>query len=588
MCARVGMFFLAVLAAVSCSSGSTLVLDTTEPVQDAAVTDLAAPKDIGWPDVQAESHLPDLSFKDQFHLDLPAELPPMGCLPGEGCFLDKCTENSDCLSGWCVEHMGEGVCSETCVDECPQGWSCKQVGASDPDLVYVCVSDHSNLCKPCNSGDSCKAAGGADDVCVDYGEGGAFCGGACTETQDCPWGFTCLDTQTIDGIGTTQCVADTGSCPCTEKSVALALWTPCDSTNDFGECAGKRICAAGGLQECDAATPLAETCNANDDDCDGLVDEPDDVAGVFVPLCDDGNQCTDDLCNGADGCENQPLSEGECMDGDPCTAADHCEEGQCLGNPVLCDDDNPCTHDSCDGTGGCLFEENTADCDDGDPCTVADQCEEGICSGTAIPCDCQAHEDCATFEDGDLCNGTLVCNTEDWPYNCVVDPETVVLCPAPPPGPDSLCLIASCDPGSADCSLVPDHQGFPCDDQDLCSIGDSCVDGTCTAGVPANCKDDNPCTEDSCFPASGCQFTPNDQPCTDGDVCTTGDTCSDGECGPGAPLVCDDADLCNGAESCDPATGCKPGVSLLCDQLRYVTSLHPALAASQDLRKLVA
>jgi hypothetical protein len=570
---------LTTLLFLACSSGSTVVSkDTTSP--DLPRIDQQGTLDSLLADSGTDLTTMDQTPEDTWVFDLGPDLPPLDCLPGEGCFLDKCTENNQCQSGWCVEHMGEGVCSQACVDECPQGWTCKQVGASDPDLVYVCVSDYSNLCKPCSTTDSCKAVGGAEDVCVNYGDEGAFCGGTCTANNDCPWGFSCSDAQTIDGIPTKQCLADAGSCPCTAKSVALSLWTPCASDNEAGSCSGKRVCTVDGLSQCDAPTPGVETCNGIDDDCDGFVDEPDDEGGTFVPLCDDANACTADTCNGADGCTHEPLTEGECMDGDPCTVADHCVAGECLGNPVICDDDNPCTDDTCDGGGGCTFTNNTADCDDDNPCTVADECAAGMCSGTAIPCDCQSDADCAALEDDDLCNGTLVCNLSDWPYKCVIDATTVVVCPQPAPGPDAICLQAHCEPDTGTCSLVPDHGGFACDDANPCTVGDVCDAGICTPGVPATCNDDNPCTDDSCDPQNGCVYTDNDAPCSDGNVCTTNDLCDGGLCLGGAPLQCDDANACNGSESCDAAVGCKAGTPLVCDDQDLCNGLESCLPDS--------
>ena len=79
--------------------------------------------------------------------------------------------------------MGDAVCTISCQEECPPGWSCKQVAGTDPDLVFVCVSDVANLCKPCSSGDSCKSVGGAEDVCLDYGTEGFFCGGSCVSEE---------------------------------------------------------------------------------------------------------------------------------------------------------------------------------------------------------------------------------------------------------------------------------------------------------------------------------------------------------------------------------------------------------------------
>jgi cysteine-rich repeat protein len=502
-------------------------------------------------------------------LDLPDLLEPevVGpeCLPGEGCFLDPCQENGDCLSGWCVEHLGDAVCTQSCQEECPPGWSCKQTGSGGPDVAFVCVSNVANLCKPCAGGADCKSVGGNDDLCVSYGTQGSFCGGSCATDNDCPWGFSCQTTVTVDGIDAMQCVADAGVCPCTAKSVSLALWTPCAVDNDAGTCTGKRVCTDAGLSDCDASEPAGETCNGIDDDCDGSIDEPNDVGGDTVPLCDDGNECTTDLCDAEVGCIHTKLDEGECKDGDSCTVGDHCEAGICIGLPVKCDDGNPCTDDSCDGLGGCVAVPNQADCDDNDPCTVADRCQDHQCSGTPIPCDCQADEDCAALEDGNLCNGTLHCDLANWPYKCVVEEETEVLCTGPEPGPDAICLQPLCNPDMGDCSLVAANDGFACDDGNACTVGEHCSEGSCVGGVAPICNDDNPCTDDSCDPDGGCLYTANSAICSDGDVCTTLDLCADGNCIGGPPLVCDDGNACNGEESCDSAQGCKSGTPLTCD-----------------------
>lgn len=489
------------------------------------------------------------------------------CAPGEGCFLDHCEENGDCLSGWCVEHMGEGVCTTNCQEECPPGWTCKLLSATGPDPVYICVSDYSNLCKPCAAGEGCKSPGGADDVCVDYGVEGSFCGGACEfgGDEECPWGFACKEVQSVEGVPLHQCVSDTGLCPCTGKSVALGLSTPCVVENDWGSCLGMRFCAAGGLTECDAVQPGKEVCNGLDDDCDGDTDEPDEVQGNLINLCDDGNPCTTDLCNGEADCDHEVLEAGECMDGDACTIGDHCEAGECVGTPIQCDDENPCTDDYCDGIGGCIFEDNGADCDDGDPCTVGDECEEGVCGGFAVSCACQEDADCLQLEDGDLCNGELVCDTAVLPYVCAVDPATVIECPAPPEGPDAFCQAAACDPLTGECAIDLANDGFACDDGNACTVGDKCGSGICAGGPEPNCNDGNPCTDDSCAPATGCVHENNQEPCEDGDVCTTDDLCAQGQCAGGLPLGCDDENVCNGEENCDSKTGCVPGEPLNCD-----------------------
>ncbi|MFH1532223.1 MAG: hypothetical protein ABIK09_15970 [Pseudomonadota bacterium] len=492
--------------------------------------------------------------------DIPGTGP--GCAPGDGCFLDPCEDHGTCLSGWCVGHMGEGVCTRQCESECPPGWSCQQIPGTAPDTVFICVSDHANLCLPCATGADCKGTAGEDAPCVDYGQEGSFCGGLCQVDGDCPWGFSCVDVQTVDGVPVQQCVADAGVCPCTGKSVSLGLFTPCEAVGDAGICTGKRICTDDGLSDCDALIPALEECNSLDDDCDGATDEG---------TCDDANPCTDDLCLGEEGCNHVPVEAGECLDGDPCTVADHCEEGVCVGDSVECDDGNPCTEDSCTTTGGCEFEAVFGPCDDGDPCTAGDLCVEGECGGTPVDCACQLDADCVALEDGDLCNGTLACDTTALPYQCVVEPASIVDCPAPV-GPDAPCLVATCAQATGECSLLPANDGAPCSDGDSCTMAESCLDGQCAGGGAVNCNDGDPCTDDVCLPLQGCAHTDNDAPCFDGDVCTTSDTCSAGACQPGPPMSCDDNNPCT-ADSCDPVLGCSfPAQDGPCDDGNACTS----------------
>lgn len=375
------------------------------------------------------------------------------------------------------------------------------------------------------------------------------------EGEKCPWGFSCKEVTTVDGASLSQCVNDAGVCPCTETSVALGLWTPCRNENEYGLCEGQRFCDEEGLSGCDALLPAMEACNGVDDNCDGDVDEPLLVEGNFINLCDDDNDCTEDKCLGEEGCANEVLETGDCNDGDPCTVADHCESGACVGQPVECEDNDPCTDNVCTDTGGCSFEPNTGPCDDGNACTVADQCTETGCVGTKLPCDCQVDEECAGLEDGDVCNGTLVCSTGSLPYKCEVDIATIIECEPPGEGPDAVCQQAFCVPETGECQVIPDNEGFACDDGDACSAGDKCADGSCTPGIQINCADDNPCTDDSCDTVVGCLQEPNAAPCSDGNTCTLNDTCADGACGAGVELDCNDNHPCT-VDSCDPAAGC--------------------------------
>ena len=532
--------FLSLLLLAGCSAGS----DAIAPVEDTILTVDVVEQDLsGEPDLVT---LPDQATKDtgpDLVFDSVPDFSVPGCEAGEGCFEDQCVGNSDCQSGWCVNHMGQQVCTMQCEEECPDGWSCQQA-LGGPDLVYVCVSNYTHLCRPCSDGSDCTSPTGVEDVCVDYGDEGSFCGGACGEEgQECPWGFTCKQVETTDGVTLQQCLADAGACPCTDSSVELGLFTPCESANESGTCAGMRICTAEGLSDCDALLPQQETCNGTDDDCDGTADEPDFVDGKYIELCDDLNDCTEDSCTGEMGCQHLPLADVECVDGNSCTVADHCEAGSCVGTLVDCDDENPCTADACDEAGGCKFTANSADCDDGDPCTVADQCADGACTGVAVDCQCQADEDCQLLEDGDLCNGTLECDTSKFPYLCQVVSGSEVFCPVSA-GQDAPCLEAVCAPDSGECGFAPLPGAIACDDGDACTVNDMCGEGQCLGGAGANCNDGLPCTLDLCDPESGCFHENAQGDCDDGNPCTTGDSCLDGVCQAELLVDCDDGNAC--------------------------------------------
>ena len=94
-----------------------------------------------------------------------------------------------------------------------------------------------------------------------------------------------------------------------------------------------------------------------------------------------------------------------------------------------------------------------------------------------------------------------------------------------------------------------------CSDNNVCNGIETCVATVCQPGTPLVCSDGNDCTTDSCNPVSGCFFSNNTNPCSDGDACTANDTCAGGVCVPGAAVNCDDGNVCTD-DSCDSGIGC--------------------------------
>ena len=102
------------------------------------------------------------------------------------------------------------------------------------------------------------------------------------------------------------------------------------------------------------------------------------VAGACTagaPLrCNDNNPCTTDSCDPERGCVFSPVADGtSCADGNACNGAELCRQGVCqAGAPLVCADGNACTADTCDPARGCV--QTAVSCDDGNSCTT-DACD---------------------------------------------------------------------------------------------------------------------------------------------------------------------------------------------------------------------
>ena len=523
------------------------------------------------------------------------------CTPAGGCLQtpnalpcddgDACTQGDACVGGSCssgpsVECGDDNPCTtETCnsLVGCTKTFNTADCDDFDPCTVNdhcVAGSCVASTGLACDDGDPCT-----EDLCVPF----AGCShppssAPCDDDDVCTSGDVCAAGLCTAGAATLGC--DDGN-PCTDDTCDAALGCvhtaadgPCDDLNSCttGDHCATGVCAGQGSLACDDGNACTVDICLPQGGCDhAAVDgacsdgDPCTIGDVCMggscsagpPAdCDDGNPCTDDAC-GADGVCAHAANAADCDDGNPCTIGDHCSAGACAPlAPLLCDDDNLCTTDFCDPLSGCDAAFNAAPCNDGDLCTTVDACDAGLCVGAAPltcndgnPCTddaCDGDQGCVSTPNAGDCNDQNACTT--------VDVCTGGGCLGTTPADCSdgeACTADLCDP-AVGCTN-PDLTG-PCNDGDVCTLVDACVDGACVGATPLTCDDGNVCTDDSCDGSVGCQHASNEADCDDGNACTTGDTCTESGCLGTGLLDCVDELFCNGLEGCDPISGCVDGI----------------------------
>ena len=200
---------------------------------------------------------------------------------------------------------------------------------------------------PCTQ-DSCGGTSGCDHKALTDGLSCDADGSACTVGDACKSGLC--------APGALKNCDDTN--PCTKDACDLA--TGCTHTHDDGApCSDDNPCTVGDI--CTAAS-----CSA----------------GV-IKGCGSGKPCVVGACSlttGACDYSDQPAGK-VCDDGDACTAKDACTSGACVGAVVSCDDGDACSADTCDAAKGCGHQASSGPCNDGDACTTGDACVLGKCAG---------------------------------------------------------------------------------------------------------------------------------------------------------------------------------------------------------------
>lgn len=250
-------------------------------------------------------------------------------------------------------------------------------------------------------------------------------------------------------------------------------------------------------------------------------DDAADAAPACVPAnCDDGNPCTIDVCK-AGTCLHVNATDGTACSGtNKCNQVYACQAGACTGSkPVVCVAIDQChSVGTCDTTTGLCSNPAKADgtaCNDGNACTRSDACLAGACSGSN-PVQCTASDQCHDVgtcdtgtgvcsnpakADGTACNDGNACTRTDTCSGGACSGSNLVVC-----APTDACHTSgTCDTTTGACSNPPVAVGTACaDNSNKCVGAQTCsAAGTCVQAAAPVVDDGNPCTLDSCDPATG-------------------------------------------------------------------------------------
>ncbi|MEC9071571.1 MAG: hypothetical protein VX938_04290 [Myxococcota bacterium] len=272
--------------------------------------------------------------------------PTISCDDGDPCFQDGCDPK---VPGGCIHLPLAGpVCDDD--DPCTSGDVCESDGtclglqsacndanpctkdlcdSTDVTCTHIFVEDGVS----CDDGDPCSQG----DICL-----GGVCAG---ELQPCDDGDPC----TLDGCGivdgVTACTHDPyeGPCddgnPCTEGDLCVS--GTCESGVAVCQCQQDSDCEVYEEEDPCLGPLICKT------DVTPFVCGADPSANIGCP--EPSNPCEMAACSAATGvCSLIQVPDGTaCESQDPCMLDGFCDGGYCKGALVACEDGDPCTSNHC-------------------------------------------------------------------------------------------------------------------------------------------------------------------------------------------------------------------------------------------------
>lgn len=279
----------------------------------------------------------------------------------------SCPNDGFTMGGTCRAAAGACDLPEVCDGsgaECPRDLKSTDLcrAAAGPCDAPESCDGTSNDCPGDGfiSGTLCRAAAGVCDVADMCDGSGAQCPGdtkstalcraaagpcdapeSCDgETNDCPEdgfvsGTVCRASAGVCDVAD-LCSGNSAECPADAKSTAVcrAAAGPCDvpesCDGSANNCPLDEVANAGtvcrrAMVECD----VTEECDGTNVTCPANEFRPEGT-----PCMNDGNDCTDDMCDDGGFCVHPPNDAQTCDDFNPCTSGETCVAGECVGERV--------------------------------------------------------------------------------------------------------------------------------------------------------------------------------------------------------------------------------------------------------------